>query len=274
MKAIRLNETGGQEVMHLEEIETLTPKAGEVLIKIAAAGINYADLMQRQGTYMTRTRTPMTMGFEVAGTVEALGANVTSPGVGSRVVALTGGGYAEYTTAPANTVISIPENLDLTHAAAFPVQGITAYQLLRESAHLQQGESVLVHAAACGVGTLAVQLARLMGAGKVIGTASNSKKLELVKELGADAAIVRGCRGRRFPSDRCRLQKAAGRRRRIERAGRRRKGSTLPCSPPRRVRELGMRGCNRRWRPAELAESGYSISTGRRTSMVAGRRHI
>jgi len=189
MKAIRINETGDADVMRIEEIEKPTPKAGEVLIKIAAAGINYADLSQRQGMYLTRAQTPMTMGFEVAGTVEALGPDVTAPQVGSRVVALTPGGYAEYTTAAANTVIPIPDSLDFNSAAAFPVQGITAYQLLRESTRLQVGECVLIHAAAGGVGTLAIQLAKLMGAKTVIGTASSAKKLELVRELGADVAI-------------------------------------------------------------------------------------
>ncbi len=189
MKAIRIQETGGPEVMRLEDIEKPTPKAGEVLIKVAAAGINYADLAQRQGAYLTRTHTPMTIGLEVSGTVEELGPGVTSPQVGNRVVALVAGGYAEYTTASTNTVIPIPDNLDFNSAAAFPLQGITAYQLLHESTHLQEGESVLVHAAAGGVGTLAIQLARLMGAKTVVGTASNSKKLELIRELGADAAI-------------------------------------------------------------------------------------
>jgi NADPH:quinone reductase len=189
MKAVRINETGDPEVMHIEEIETPAPKNGEVLIKVAAAGINYADLAQRQGAYLTRTHTPTTLGFEFAGTVEALGPGVTSPAVGTRVVAFGDGGYAEYALAQAATTIPIPDMLDFTHAAAFPVQGITAYQLLRESAHIQAGESVLVHAAAGGVGTLAIQLARLLGAGTVIGTASNAQKLELIRRLGADAAI-------------------------------------------------------------------------------------
>jgi NADPH2:quinone reductase len=189
MKAVRINETGDPEVMHIEEIETPAPKNGEVLIKVAAAGINYADLAQRQGAYLTRTHTPTTLGFEFAGTVEALGPGVTSPAVGTRVVAFGDGGYAEYALAQAATTIPIPNMLDFTHAAAFPVQGITAYQLLRESAHIQAGESVLVHAAAGGVGTLAIQLARLLGAGTVIGTASNAQKLELIRRLGADAAI-------------------------------------------------------------------------------------
>ncbi len=189
MKAIRINETGGPEVMHLEEIETPVPGEGEVLIKVAAVGINYADLAQRQGAYLTRTRTPMTLGVEVAGTVAELGPGVRTPAEGSRVVAYVNGGYAEYAVAQATTVIPIPPGLDFTQAAAFPVQGLTAYQLLRESAHIQPGESVLVHAAAGGVGTLAIQLAKLMGAGIVVGTASNSSKLDLIRRLGADAAI-------------------------------------------------------------------------------------
>jgi len=189
MQAIRIYETGGPEVMLLEEVETPVPGQGEVLIKVAAAGVNYADLAQRQGAYLTRTRTPMTPGFEVAGTIAALGPGVSAPAVGTRVIAFVNGGYAEYAVASAFTIIPIPENLDFAHAAAFAVQGLTAYQTLRESGRLQEGESVLVQAAAGGVGTLAVQLARLMGAGKVIGTASNEQKLDLVRRLGADAAI-------------------------------------------------------------------------------------
>src|SRR5947209_1815095 len=150
---------------------------------------NFADLAQRQGAYLTRTRTPMTMGAEFAGTIAALGPGVTTPTVGTRVAGVGEGAYAEYAVAQASLLIPIPPNLDFVHAAAFPVQGLTAYQLLRESAHIQPGESVLVHAAAGGVGTLATQLAKLMGAGTVIGTASNSRKLELVRRLGADVAI-------------------------------------------------------------------------------------
>jgi len=189
MKAIRINETGGPEVMHLEEIETPTPKAGEILIKVAAAGVNYADLAQRAGAYLTRTRTPTTLGIEIAGTVAALGTGINSPVVGTRVAAFCEGGYAEFAISQANMVIPIPQGIDFVHAAALPLQGITAYQLLHESARIQPGESVLVHAAAGGVGTLAIQLAKLMGAGTVIGTASNAEKLDLIRRLGADVAI-------------------------------------------------------------------------------------
>ncbi|MBE3566366.1 MAG: NADPH:quinone oxidoreductase family protein [Thermogemmatispora sp.] len=189
MKAIRIYETGGPEVMRLEEIETPQPRQGEVLIKVAAAGVNYADLAQRQGTYLTRTRTPTTLGFEVAGTIVALGEGVNNLTPGTRVAAFATGGYAEYATARAETAFPIPETLDFVRAAALPVQGVTAYQLLHDSARLQAGESVLVHAAAGGVGSFAVQLARLLGAGQVIGTASSEAKLEYIRRLGADWAI-------------------------------------------------------------------------------------
>src|SRR5438067_9708241 len=115
MKAIRINETGGPEVMHLEEVETPTPREGEVLIKVAAAGINYADLAQRQGTYLTRTRTPLILGGEFAGTVVALGPGVSTPTPGTLVVAVGGGGYAEYALAQAAITIPIPPNLDFVH---------------------------------------------------------------------------------------------------------------------------------------------------------------
>ena len=189
MKAIRINETGGPEVMQLEEIETPAPQKDEVLIKVAAAGVTQADLTQRQGTYLTRTHTPMTLGLEVAGTVVALGPGVSTPVEGTRVVSYVEGGYAEYAIARAAMVIPIPSNLDFVHAATFPVQGIMAYQLLREAARLQARESVLVYAAAGAVGTLAVQLAKLMGAGTVISTASTQNKRDLVRRLGADVAI-------------------------------------------------------------------------------------
>jgi NADPH2:quinone reductase len=189
MKAIRIHETGGPEVLRLDEVETPTPKAGEVLIKVAAAGVNYADLAQRAGAYLTPTRTPMTPGLEIAGTVVALGEGVSSVAEGTRVAAFCDGGYAEYATSQASLVIPIPPTLDFTHAAAFPLQGITAFQILNESARIQPGESVLVHSAAGGVGTLAVQLAKRMGASTVIGTASNADKLDLVRRLGADATI-------------------------------------------------------------------------------------
>jgi NADPH:quinone reductase len=189
MKAIRIHQVGAPEVMNLEDIETSTPKSGEVLIKVAAAGINYADIMQRQGNYLMPTVLPMTLGFEVAGTVESLGPDIRLPVIGTRVVAYVNGGYAEYAVANVNDIIPIPNDIDFLEATAIFTQGHTAYQILQSSAKLQTGESVLVHAAAGGVGSFAVQLAKLMGAGTVIGTASTSSKLEFVRRLGADIAI-------------------------------------------------------------------------------------
>src|SRR5437764_10276114 len=172
MKAIRINEIGGPEVMQLEEVETPTPQEGEVLIKVAAAGVTQADLAQRHGTYLTRTRTPMTLGMEVAGTVVALGPGASTPQEGTRVVSCVEGGYAEYAIAKATLVIPIPPNLDFVHAATFPVQGIMAYQVLREVARLQARESVLVYVAAGAVGTRVIQFSKLMGAVTFISMAS------------------------------------------------------------------------------------------------------
>jgi NADPH2:quinone reductase len=189
MKALRIHQTGGPEVLSLEEIETPVPGEGEVLIKVAAAGINFADLAQREGRYLTPTHVPTILGLEVAGTVAALGPGVRTPAVDTRVAALTRHGYAEYAVARADAAIPLPPSMSFAEGAALPVQGLTAYQLLRDAAKLQPGERVLVHAAAGGVGTLAVQLAKLMGAGTVIGTASSEAKLALARQLGADAGV-------------------------------------------------------------------------------------
>src|SRR5437879_11347608 len=134
----------------------------------------------------------MTLGMEVAGTVVALGPGVSTPEEGTRVVSCVEGGYAEYAIAKGTLVIPIPPNLDFVHAATFPVQGIMAYQLLRELARLQAGESVLVDAAAGCVGTVALELAKLMGAGTVICTAGTKDKLDLVPRLGTDVGVHHG----------------------------------------------------------------------------------
>ncbi|MDB5077148.1 MAG: NADPH:quinone oxidoreductase family protein [Chloroflexi bacterium] len=189
MKAIRIHETGGPEVLRLEEVETPEPLEGQVRIKVAAAGVNYADIAQRNGAYLTPTKLPTILGVEVAGMVDAHGPGVSSPPIGTRVAAMVARGYAEYVLTQPGGLIPLPDELDFVRAAALPVQGITAYQLVRDSAQLQPGESVLVHAAAGGVGTMAVQIAKLMGAGTVIGTAGSSAKLELARRLGADVVV-------------------------------------------------------------------------------------
>ena len=186
MKAIRVHELGGAENLMLEEIEKPTPKADEVLIKTAAAGINYADTMMRAGNYLTKPDLPFTLGYEAAGTIESLGESVTHLKVGQRVLATTSsGGYAEYATAKAALTMPIPDELGYGEATALLVQGLTALGLLNGT---KEGETILIHAAAGGVGTLLVQLGKHKGL-TVIGTASSEQKLQLVAELGADFAV-------------------------------------------------------------------------------------
>ena len=186
MKAIRVHELGAADKLTLEEIEKPTPKADEVLVKVAAAGINYADTMMRSGNYLTKPDLPFTLGYEAAGTIESLGENVTNFQVGQRVLATTlSGGYAEFATAKAVTTMPIPDELGYGEATALLVQGLTALGLLNDA---KAGETILIHAAAGGVGTLLVQLAKHKGL-TVIGTASSEQKLELVASLGADYAI-------------------------------------------------------------------------------------
>lgn len=186
MKVIRVHELGGVDKLTLEEIEKPTPKADEVLIKVAAAGINYADTMMRSGNYLTKPDLPFTLGYEAAGTIESVGENVTNLKVGQRVLATTNsGGYAEFATAKAVATMPIPDELGFGESTTLLVQGLTALGLLNPT---KSGESILIHAAAGGVGTLLIQLAKYKGL-KVIGTASSEQKLNKVVELGADVAI-------------------------------------------------------------------------------------
>jgi len=190
MKAIRVEEFGEPEVLQHVDAERPSPGKGEVLIEVKSAGVNYADTMRRRDQYVESQDLPFTPGSEIAGTVAEVGDGVEDMSVGDRVVTLLGtGGYAEYVVAPARNLIPIPDGLDFDEAAAIPLQGLTAYHVLETSGQLKEGESVLVHAAAGGVGYLAVQMARLMGASPVIATASTQEKLDLAQNLGADVLI-------------------------------------------------------------------------------------
>lgn len=190
MKAMVVEEFGEPEVLHQAEVVRPEPGEGEVLIEVRSAGINYADTMRRRNQYLVRQELPFVPGSEVAGIVAEVGEGVDDVSEGDRVVALVGtGGYAEYAVAPAEAIIPLPEGLDFDEAAAIPLQGLTAYHIIKTSGAMQEGESVLVHAAAGGVGTLAVQMAKLMGAGKVIATAGSRTKLDLADSLGADVLI-------------------------------------------------------------------------------------
>ncbi len=181
MRAIQMTEFGGPEVLKLSDLPTPEPGAGETLIKVTRAGVNFADTHTRTNSYVQKATLPLVPGGEVAGIRED---------TGERVVALVGtGGYAEYATAPEELVFPLPDEIDDGTALAMIVQGLTAWHLYRTSGRVAEGESVVVHAAAGGVGSLAVQLGHPLGAGRVIATASSEQKRALALELGADAAI-------------------------------------------------------------------------------------
>ncbi|MDY7083276.1 MAG: NADPH:quinone oxidoreductase family protein [Halobacteria archaeon] len=188
MKAIRVTGFGGSDSLELQDVDEPEPGDDEVLIDVEAAGINFADIMQRRGLYPGGPQPPFVPGLEAAGTIEAVGENVNRD-VGERVVAaLNNGGYAEKVVADANSLFDIPESMNFEEAAAIPVQFLTAYCVLHGWGRLEEGEKVLVHAAAGGVGTAAVQLADIAGA-EVFGTASTQEKLDLASRLGADHTI-------------------------------------------------------------------------------------
>lgn len=190
MKAIQLKEYGGPEVLNLVEMERPEPKGHQVLIEIHAIGVNYADTARREGQYVVPTKLPFIPGAEIAGVVVETGESVTNVQKGDRVVTLIeSGGYAEFALADSRGLIPLQEKMDFEQAVALPLQGLSAYHILKTMGRLEKGETVLVHAAAGGVGTLAVQLAKLSGAGKVIATASTDDKLALAADMGADILI-------------------------------------------------------------------------------------
>jgi NADPH2:quinone reductase len=190
MKAIRVDEFGEPDVLQHVEVERPSPGEGEVLVEVKSMGVNYADTMRRRNQYVVCQELPFTPGSEIAGTVAEVGDGVEDVDIGDRIVTLIGtGGCAEYAVAPARNLIALPDGLDFDEAAAIPLQGLTAYHVLKTSGQLEEGESVLVHAAAGGVGSLAVQMAKLMGASPVIATASTQEKLDFAKDLGADVLI-------------------------------------------------------------------------------------
>src|SRR5215208_4082461 len=181
MRAIQQTHFGGPEVLELVDLPVPEPGEGEVLIRVSRAGMNFADTHQRHNDYLAAQQLPLVPGGEVAGVREE---------TGQRVVALSGtGGYAEYATAPEALTFPIPEGVDDGTALALLIQGLTAWHLHRTQARLAEGESVVVVSGAGGVGSLAVQLAKQFGAGRVIATASSEEKRAKTLELGADAAV-------------------------------------------------------------------------------------
>ena len=192
MKAVRFHENGGPEVLRYEEVADPAPGSGQVLLRVLAAGVNYADATRRKGgsSYPRPTPLPFTPGSEVVGVVEKLGEGVTTVERGATVMAWLGqGGYAEWAVANLADLLPVPEGIKPAEALSLIIQGLSAALILKGSAKLQTGESVLIEGAAGGVGVLAVQLAKIYAAGRVIGAASTEAKRALVIGLGADAAV-------------------------------------------------------------------------------------
>lgn len=193
MKAIQFSRFGGPEVLEVVDLPAPVPQAGEVLVRVRAAGINFFEVLMRADRYAVTPQLPMFPGVEVAGVVEAVGQGVDAALKGRRVAAplfasqRPHGGYAEQVTMPADLAVPLPDDVSFEEATALMVQGLTALHLLRQSP--PRAKSVLVPAAGGGVGSLLVQLAKAKGAAKVIAAAGGAAKIELALSLGADVAI-------------------------------------------------------------------------------------
>src|SRR5213594_1565474 len=188
MKAIRVSTPGGPEVLRLEDVAEPAPKAGEAIVKVDAAGINYIDVYQRSGQY--KLALPLTLGLEAGGTVTAVASDVTEVRVGDKV-AYTGipGAYAQFAAVPAQRLVKLPPGVSTKQGGAAMLQGLTAHYLACSTYPLKSGDTCLVHAAAGGVGLLLCQIAKMRGA-RVIGTVSTEDKAKLAREAGADQVIL------------------------------------------------------------------------------------
>jgi NADPH:quinone reductase len=188
MKAIRIHAPGGPEAMKLEDVPEPQPKAGEAVVKIDAAGLNFIDVYQRSGHY--KLAMPLTLGLEAAGTVTAVGSGVTEVRVGDKVAyTAIPGAYAQYAAVPAARLVVLPPGVSTKQGAAIMLQGMTAHYLACSTYPLKKGDRCLVHAAAGGVGLILCQIGRLRGA-HVIGTVSTDEKAKLAREAGADETIL------------------------------------------------------------------------------------
>ena len=178
MKSICVKTRGGSEVLTYQDKSKPNCTPDHVLLKVIAAGVNFADIMQHQGTYPLQLPLPYTPGMEIIGIVEEVGTEVTEVRLGERVAAISfeAGGYAEYVVIKPEQVIHVPDKLDEHTVLALLIQGLSAYLLLDYAAKICSGESVLIHAAAGGVGNQLVQLSKLMNAGDVFGTAGTGAK--------------------------------------------------------------------------------------------------
>jgi len=188
MKAIEITEYGGANNLKLVEKSKPKPSTGEVRLAISSAGINFADIEKREGAYPNSPELPYTPGVEVAGVIDAVGQDVDRE-PGEKVAAIIEeGGYAEYVTLDSDNILEIPNGIDVVNASAYPVQFLTAHNALHEWGQVEANESVLIHAAAGGVGSAAVQLAASLDI-EVYATASTERKLDFAARLGADTCI-------------------------------------------------------------------------------------
>jgi NADPH2:quinone reductase len=188
MRAIRVSATGGPDALQLEDIPTPDPGPGQIRIKVEAAGVNFVEIYQRKGQY--KLPLPFTPGGEAAGTVDAIGPDVSDIHVGERAASVDArGSYAQYALVEANNIVPIPAGVSAEVAAAVMTQGITAHFLAHSVFQLEAGQTALVHAAAGGVGQLLVQIAKKRGA-RVIGTVGSAEKAQIARDLGADEVIL------------------------------------------------------------------------------------
>ncbi|MDM5154652.1 zinc-binding dehydrogenase [Bacillus sp. DX1.1] len=189
MKAIVVTAFGGPEMMKYTEVDMPTINAKQVLIRVIATSVNFADIKSRYGK-KGNGKLPFIPGIDAAGVVEQIGSEVKNLKVGQRVIAFPlNGSYAEYVVANENLTFVLPDEVDFTTAAACPIVSFTSYNLLANIARLQQGETVLIHAAAGGIGTTAIQLSKILGDGQIIGTVGSKTKKKIALEAGADHVI-------------------------------------------------------------------------------------
>ncbi|MFG2821644.1 NAD(P)H-quinone oxidoreductase [Kitasatospora sp. NPDC048365] len=189
MKAITIKEFGGPEVLEWTEVEDPTPAADEVVIDVAATALNRADIMQRWGLYPLPPGTSPYPGLEASGRISAVGEGVTGWRIGDEVCALlTGGGYAQKVAVPTGQLLPVPKGVSLVEAAALPEAVATVWSNLAMTAHLEAGETILVHGGAGGIGTTAIQIAKALGA-RVVTTVGGPEKAARARALGADVAI-------------------------------------------------------------------------------------
>ena len=189
MKAVLCKQYGLPDTLVIEDVPALTPAAGQVVVSMKAAGVNFPDALIIQGKYQMKPPFPFSPGTEIAGIVKAVGEGVQHPKPGDAVIAYAGyGGYAEEVAVDARACIPMPAGVDFTVAASFMMTYGTSYHALKDRAQLQEGETLLMLGAAGGVGSAAVELGKLMGA-RVIAAASSADKLDACKKLGADATI-------------------------------------------------------------------------------------